>query len=151
MGDPNYLDEVKVILKRYQFRVIHINNGLHGLGYTEEQYRQSLSQLMETLKKYGKGAVVIWATTTPRLSREKLVPLVPENERVKERNRIAVEYMTKHGIEVDDLFGLVAEHSEYFREDGEHYNDQGRAVEANQVSEIIMRGLTSKTAARKGQ
>ena len=51
MGNPDYLDELKLILKRYRFSVIHINNGLHGWTYTEEQYRQSLPKLMETLKK----------------------------------------------------------------------------------------------------
>jgi hypothetical protein len=27
MGNPDYLDELKVILKRYSFSAIHINNG----------------------------------------------------------------------------------------------------------------------------
>jgi hypothetical protein len=53
-----------------------------------------------------------------------IAPLVTDNEKVKERNRIAVEYMTQHGIEVDDLFGLVAEHPEYYNlpQDGNHFN-----------------------------
>ena len=149
LGNPDYLDELKIIWKRYRFSVIHINNGLHGWGYTEEQYRQALPKLMETLKKYGKGAVVIWATTTPRRSPEMVAPLVTDNEKVKERNRIAVEYMTQHGIAVDDLFGLVAEHPEYYNlpQDGTHFNAQGQAVEGKQISEIILRSLTSKTAA----
>ncbi len=70
LGNPDYLAELKIILHRYQFSVIHINNGLHGWDYTEDQYRQSLPKLMDTVKKYGKGAVVIWATTTPRRSNE---------------------------------------------------------------------------------
>src|SRR5208282_584152 len=45
LGNPDYLDELKLILKRYRFSVIHINNGLHGWTYTEEQYRQSLPKL----------------------------------------------------------------------------------------------------------
>ena len=149
MGNPDYLDELKLILKRYRFSVIHINNGLHGWTYTEEQYRQSLPKLMETLKKYGKGAVIIWATTTPRRTVEWPRSLATDNEKVKERNRIAVEYMTQHGIEVDDLFGLVAEHPEYYNlpKDGTHFNAQGQAVEGKQISEIILRNLTRKTAA----
>jgi hypothetical protein len=46
---------------------------------------------------------------------------------------------------------LVAEHPEYYRDDHTHFNDQGQAVEGKQVSEIIMRGLTSRPAADKGQ
>jgi hypothetical protein len=151
LGNPDYLDELKVILKRYRFSVIHINNGLHGWDDTEEQYRQSLPKLMEMVKKYGKGAVVIWATTTPQRSAENPAQLASTTDRVKERNRIAVEYMTRHGIAVDDLYNLVAEHPEYYRDDHTHFNDQGQAVEGKQVSDIILQSLTTPTTGSKGQ
>ncbi|MGA3328359.1 MAG: SGNH/GDSL hydrolase family protein [Terriglobia bacterium] len=153
LGNPDYLDELKLILKRYRFSVIHINNGLHGWTYTEEQYRQSLPKLMETLKKYGKGAVIIWGTTTPRRNPSNPTQLALDNGRVQERNRLAVEYMTQHGIAVDDLYNLVADHPEYYNlpQDSTHFNPQGQAVEGKQVSEIILRSLTSKSAAGKGQ
>jgi hypothetical protein len=151
LANPDYLDGLKIILKSYRFSVIHINNGLHGWGYTEEQYRQSLPKLMDTVKKYGKGAVLIWATTTPRRSKENPVQFAPDTDRVRERDRIAAEYMNQHGIEIDDLYSLVAEHPEYYGGDHTHFNAQGQAVEGTQVSEIILRGLTSKSAAGKGQ
>ncbi len=153
MGNPDYLDELKLILKRYRFSVIHINNGLHGWTYTEEQYRQSLPKLMETLKKYGKGAVIVWATSTPRRNVQKPAQLATDNERVMERNRIAVEYMAQHGIAVDDLYHLVADHPEYYNlpQDATHFNPQGRAIEGKQVSETILRSLTSKTAPGDGR
>jgi hypothetical protein len=141
LQNPDYLDQLKVLLKRYQFRVIHINNGLHGWDYTEEQYQKSLPRLIETLKKYGKGAVVIWATTTPRRSREAPAQLAPDTNRVQERNRLAVEYMARHGIQVDDLYALVADHPEYYSADRTHFNEQGRALEGNQVAEAILRNL----------
>ncbi len=149
MNNPDYLEELKIILKRYRFNVIHINNGLHGWGYTEEQYRQSLPKLMETLKKYGRGAEVIWATTTPRRDLEKPAQLTANNDKVLERNRIAVEYMSQHGIAVDDLYRLVADHPEYYNlpQDATHFNPQGQAVEGKQISEIIIRSLANKTAA----
>ena len=37
IGDPDYLVELELLLKRYRFKVIHINNGLHGWEYTEKQ------------------------------------------------------------------------------------------------------------------
>jgi hypothetical protein len=151
LGNPDYLDELKVILRRYQFRVIHINNGLHGWDYTEEEYRQSLPKLMETLRKYGKGAAVIWATTTPRRSSDNPDLLAPDTDRVKERNRIAVAYMTQHGITVDDLFSLVAEHPEYYSGDHTHFDAEGQDVEGKQVSETILRVLTGPSVTRKGQ
>jgi len=153
MGNPDYLDELKLILKRYDFSVIHINNGLHGWTYTEKQYRQSLPKLMEMLRKHSKGAVIIWATTTPRRNPSNPTQLAVDNGRVQERNRIAVEYTTRHGIAVDDLYNLVADHPEYYNlpQDSTHFNPQGRALEGKQVSEIILRSLTSKSPTGKGQ
>jgi lysophospholipase L1-like esterase len=141
MANPDYFAELKIILKRHQFSVIQVNNGLHGWEYTEQQYGQSLPKLMDFLKKYGRGATIVWATTTPRRSPQNPAQLSVDNDRVKERNRIAVEYMTKHGIAVDDLYSLVADHPEYYRDDHTHFNDQGRAVEGKQVSEVILQAL----------
>jgi hypothetical protein len=148
LGNPDYLDELKLILKRYRFSVIHVNNGLHGWTYTEEQYRQALPKLMDTLKKYGKGAVIVWATSTPRRNPQNPAQLATDNGKVMERNRIAVEYMTRHGIAVDDLYSLVADHPEYYNlpQDSTHFNPQGRAVEGKQVTEIILQSLASKSA-----
>ena len=153
LGNPDYLDELKLLLKRYQFRVIHINNGLHGWTYTEEQYRQALPKLMETLKKYGKGAAIVWATTTPRRNPQNPAQLAEDNGRVIERNRIAVDYTTRQGIAVDDLYNLVADHPEYYNlpKDPTHFNPQGCAVEGKQVSETILRCLTNKSAVGRGQ
>lgn len=144
LSNPDYLDGLKTILRRYRFSVIHINNGLHGwTGYTEVQYRQGLPKLMETLAKYDRGATVIWATTTPRRNPQNSAELAADNGRVLERNRVAVEYMNHHGIAVDDLYLLVASHPEYYNlpQDSTHFNAQGRAIEAKQVSEIILRDL----------
>ena len=151
LGNPDYLSELKIILMRYRLSVIHINNGLHGWDDTEEEYARSLPKLMEMAKKYGKGAVVIWCSTTPQRSPENPALLSSTTDRVKERNRIAIEYMTGHGIAVDDLYSLVAEHPEYYRDDHTHFNDQGQAVEGKQVSDIILQNLTSKAAASRGQ
>ena len=73
VSDPFFPDEVQLLLKQYRFAVIHFNNGLHGWGYTEEQYRDGLLRLMETFKKHAGEAKLIWATTTPVRERDRLV------------------------------------------------------------------------------
>jgi hypothetical protein len=154
MSNPDYLDTLKIILRRYRFSVIHINNGLHGwTGYTEEQYRLSLPKLMETLTKYDKGARIIWATTTPRRNPQYPSQRAADNDRVLERNRIAVEYMHQHRVAVDDLYGLVADHPEYYNlpQDATHFNAQGRALEARQVSDMLLHNLAGKSDAAAGQ
>jgi len=65
VSDPSFLDEVTLVLKQYKFAVIHFNNGLHGWGYSEEQYRDGLVRLMEKFKEHASDAKLIWAATTP--------------------------------------------------------------------------------------
>jgi len=48
---------------------------------------------------------------------------------------------TKEGIAVDDLYGLVKDHPEYWSNDGVHFNGKGVAVEAEQVAKRIMESL----------
>ena len=42
LGDPALFGEIRTMLEQYDFDIIHFNNGLHGAGYTKEQYRQGI-------------------------------------------------------------------------------------------------------------
>lgn len=70
VSDPFFPDEVQLLLKQYKFATIHVNSGLHGWGYTEEQYRDGLLRLMNTFQKRAGDAKIIWATTTPVRERD---------------------------------------------------------------------------------
>ena len=113
VADPSFLDEVQLLLKQYRFAVIHFNNGLHGFGYTEEQYRAGLSALLDTLATHAGNAKLIWATTTPVREQGNLGQIAETTERVKARNRIAAEILRDRGIVTNDLYGLVEQHQEY--------------------------------------
>jgi lysophospholipase L1-like esterase len=62
-------------------------------------------------------------------------------ERVKARNKIAETCVAKEGISVDDLYGLVESHSDYFSQDGVHFNAQGIAAQSRQVAQRILENL----------
>ncbi len=151
MGNPDYLAELAVLLNGYRFDVIHINNGLHGWAYTEEQYAESFPKLLDTLEKHGKGAAVIWATTTPVRTGKKLARFDKKTERVKARNRIAVEVMREHGIPVNDLYGLVEQRPEWYSKDGTHFNNKGKTAQGKQVAEIVSSYLPNRTDAGDGK
>jgi GDSL-like Lipase/Acylhydrolase family len=149
LGDPAYLAEVATFLSEAKFDVIHFNNGMHGWGYSEEDYRQAFPELLETIHRLAPGAKLIWATTTP------VLPVAvkesgPNNDRIQARNAIAAAEMEKAGIPIDDLFGLVQSHPEYHKPDGVHFNDEGISVEAKQVADEISKLLPAKTAATPG-
>jgi hypothetical protein len=138
VADPAFLDEVQLLLKQYRFAVIHFNNGLHGFGYTEDQYRAGLSGLLEALEKHSGNAKLIWATTTPVRVQGNLGQIAETTERVKARNQIAAEILRDRDIVTNDLYGLVEQHQEYFSGDGVHFNEQGRELQAKQVAEAVL-------------
>ena len=139
VSDSFFPDEVQLLLKQYKFAVIHFNNGLHGWGYTEEQYRDGLIKLMDTFKEHASGTKLIWATTTPIRDRDDLQRISERTERVKARNQIAAEIMQERGVPTNDLCGLVEPHPEYFAGDRVHYNGKGREAQAKQVAESILK------------
>jgi len=135
--DPVFFDELLLMLRQYRFQVIHFNNGLHGMEYTQDQYREGFSRLMETLDRYGQGARLVWASSTPVRKRGALAELDDNTEIVKRRNRIAAEFVGKAGLPTDDLFSLGIAHPEYYGDDGVHYNTEGRAAQVKQVVQSI--------------
>ncbi|MCC6697364.1 MAG: SGNH/GDSL hydrolase family protein [Candidatus Hydrogenedentes bacterium] len=137
MGNPDFLAELRVLLQRYRFDVIHFNNGLHGWAYSEEEYAASISPVLDCIAEYAKDAKFVWAATTPVRNASDLAIFDEKNPRVIERNRIAAEVTKTRGIPVNDLYALVESHTEYFSKDGVHFSEQGRTVLGEQVAKTI--------------
>jgi hypothetical protein len=51
VGDPAILQEVALIMSYYKFDIVHFNNGLHGFGYTEEEYKKALPDFIKVIRK----------------------------------------------------------------------------------------------------
>ncbi|QDT91750.1 SGNH/GDSL hydrolase family protein [Gimesia algae] len=141
VSDPTFNDDLLLLLKQYKFSVIHINNGLHGWGYTEEQYRDGLSKTIVAVKKYAGDTKLIWATTTPVRERSDLKTFAERTDRVKVRNKLAAEIMTKRQVPTDDLFELVKDHADWQSTDGVHFNAKGNEALAKQVAESVSQQL----------
>ena len=141
VSDPFFPDEVQLLLEQYPSAVIHFNNGLHGWGYTEEQYRAGLLRLMETFNKHGADAKLIWATTTPTRNRDNLQQISERTERVKARNEVAAEIMKKRSIPTNDLYGLVEQHPDWHSGDGVHFNGKGKEAQGAAVAESVLKCL----------
>ena len=142
VSDPSFIDEVQLLLKHYRFAVIHFNNGLHGWGYTEEQYRDGLASTVDAIRKQAGGAKLIWVTTTPVRLPNDLTKFGERTERVKVRNRIAAEIMKGYEVSTDDLFGLVENQPDWYSGDGVHFNGKGKEAQAKQVAEFVGKFLT---------
>ncbi|MCA9122928.1 MAG: SGNH/GDSL hydrolase family protein [Planctomycetaceae bacterium] len=144
VSDPSFIDEVQLLLKHYRFAVIHFNNGLHGWGYTEDQYRDGLVQAVGAIRKQAGDAKLVWATTTPVRLPNDLTKFGERTERVKVRNQIAAEIMKGHGVSTDDLFGLVENHPDWYSGDGTHFNGTGKEAQAKRVAESVATLLSAE-------
>jgi len=141
VSDPTFNDDLLLLLKQYEFSAIHFNNGLHGWGYTEEQYRDGLLKTVAVVKKHSDGAKLIWATTTPVRESSDLQKFAERTDRVKVRNKDAAEIMKDSGVSTNDLFGLVKDHADWQSTDGVHFNAKGNEALAKQVAESVLTDL----------
>ncbi|QEL13407.1 alpha/beta hydrolase [Limnoglobus roseus] len=146
LGDPGLIAEVKLVLGQTQFDVVHFNNGLHGWGYTEDQYAAALPELIATIRAGAPRAKLVWATTTAVRVADKVDTISEKTDRVKKRNELAASVMAKEKIGTDDLFAVVAEKPEFFSRDGVHFNAKGNAALGAQVADAIRRLLAAAGA-----
>lgn len=143
LGDPGLLDEVKLVVGQTTFDVIHFNNGMHGWGYTEDEYARALPDLVATIRKAAPTAKLVWAHTTPVRVAKKTDALDPKTDRVKARNKAAAAVMAKENIPVNDLFAVV-DQAESFSQDGVHMSAKGSAALAARVADHVTKQLAAK-------
>ncbi len=144
VGDPALIQQLELILRQYKFAVIHFNNGLHGVDYTEDDYRRHFPDLLWVFQKHAPRARLIWASTTPwRRDGANVKELHANNERVKRRNTVAAELVGKKRIPINDLYSLLENHPEYWSEDGVHFNAAGKAAQVPQVARYILNALAA--------
>lgn len=126
-------------------RIVHWNNGLwdicdlfgDGAFTSMEEYAQNMLRIADILlKRYDK---VIFATTTPVALEQ-----VSTNESIMKYNAMITELLEKKGIIINDLHKTVyADVDKYIRKDDKiHLTDEGAAVCAEQVTEIIRKTAT---------
>ncbi len=148
LSHPDFLTELGVMIKRFHFDVIHINNGLHGWGYTEAQYEAGVEALIAFLKRESPDSTIVWCMTTPvRDSKDLSKPDAAKQARVEARNAIAAAVMKKHEIAVDDLYSVVMEDDANFSPDGVHFSDMGKEKQSKQVADVVRPLLPAAKAA----
>lgn len=140
VGDPALATQLGTFLAEARFDVVHVNIGMHGWEYSEDEYRRYLPELLAAIRKGAPEAKLVWASTTP--VRKDKAP-GPSNERIGARNRIARQFFEKEGIAVDDLNALMADHPDLHSDDV-HFDAQGYGMLAAQVAASVEKLLPQK-------
>lgn len=138
LGDPGLLQEIALVMGYHSFDIIHLNNGMHGWDYSEQEYKNAFPDLLKTIRTYAPKAKLIWANTTPIRTGEKMEQLDSRNNRVIERNRIANDFFKGKSVQINDLYSLVVSNTTFYEGgDGIHPSVPGVKVLANQVADQI--------------
>jgi lysophospholipase L1-like esterase len=137
VGDPALIMQLHAFLSEAKFDVIHFNIGMHGWTYSEDDYGKYLPKVLKVIRKDAPGARLIWASTTP--VRKDRRP-GPSDDRIRARNEIAKKYFARKHIPIDDLYTLMAPHSDLHSDDV-HFNSEGAALQARQVAAEIVKLL----------
>jgi hypothetical protein len=145
IGDPRLAHQIAefAAMENVQFRVVHFNNGMHGWGYSESQYKAAFPQFLHAVRKLvGRKGALIWANTTPV---RKDVLDGATNARVEERNAIALALVKGAGIPLDDQHALMAQHRDLY-EDDVHFNPEGANIQGDQAASMIRAALQTATS-----
>jgi hypothetical protein len=62
---PRQIDEYFTMMQPIHWSLVHFNNGMHGWGYTEEEYSRYFPEILTSVHAGAPGARLVWAMTTP--------------------------------------------------------------------------------------
>lgn len=126
-----------VFVQKKNYKIIQFNNGLHGWHLSADEYEYYYDKTIKHIKeKYPEVKVVI-ALTTPLRNKEKIDEYDKQNAMVKERNNAAIRVAKKHGLAVNDLYSLIEDFPQYYKNDGVHLNDEGYEKLAQKCIEVF--------------
>ena len=140
VGDPRLPHQISEFarLENIHFRVVHFNNGMHGWGYTEAQFKASFPLLIAAVRALaGKDGGLVWANITPVKND---AASGATNPRIDARNAIALAIVLAENIPVDDQHSLMEKHLDLY-EDSVHFNPAGANIMGVQAAAAINAAL----------
>lgn len=138
-SDPFFQKELALYLEPYHYDCIHFNHGLHGRDFPLDEYAAYYEKTLQMLQKV--CPKIILTLSTPITVVGDPAKLDELNALVIERNQFVSDLAKKYSLPVDDLYTPMLGHPEYRVNDGYHYNELGREIQAKQVAEILMQTL----------
>ena len=136
VGDPRLPHQIAEFakLEDVHFRVVHFNNGMHGWGYTEAQFKAEFPRLIAAARALvGQDGSLVWANITPVKDD---ATSGATNPRIDARNTIALDLVQAKDIPVDDQHALMMKHLDLY-EDSVHFNPAGAGIMGDQAADKI--------------
>jgi len=166
--EPNGADSANVLrnLEEWVIRekpdVVHLNCGLHDLKLDkatkrhqvpQEQYEANLRRIVDRIRT-GTAANLVFASTTPiqdELHARRGAGFDRVEADVARYNTVAHRVMRELGVPIHDLHWLVVRQgtAKLQTRDGTHYTPAGCALQAEAVTDVLLRQLSVRNYPRR--
>lgn len=132
LDNPYYVESLLSFTKQGPDRkVIIFNNGLHGWHIPEDRYEELYVNFVNELVVNFPDTVFVLVLTT-FVTNEKF-----HNDRVIERNEIAMKIAKRFNLPIIDLYTVSEENKEFISDDGVHFLEKGYQILANEVLNVV--------------
>lgn len=132
LDNPYYVESLLSFTKQGPDRkVIIFNNGLHGWHIPEDRYEELYVNFVNELVVNFPDTVLVLVLTT-FVTNEKF-----HNDRVIERNEIAMKIAKRFNLPIIDLYTVSEENKEFISDDGVHFLEKGYQILANEVLSVV--------------
>ena len=127
VDNPYLRDTISLFAKQQGVReAILLNNGLHGLHLSKEDYKHHYEGLIKFLFEEFENTPVILLLSTHQAKPER-------DALVVERNRMVSELAEKYGLPIIDLYSVSKAHPELLSNDGIHLLPEGYSLLAREI------------------
>lgn len=133
--DPVFDSDVEAALVDYRRDIIYFNNGLHGIDVPIDQFEEAFLDKVELLQHYTKTLVL--ATCTPITEKGQPQVLSPKNSVVLQRNEVIRKAAQTYSLRLNDWYDFMVSCPFYKTDDGYHYTEEGRRVQAKVVCDML--------------
>ena len=139
VADPLYPTLLTSVLCLRKYNIIHFNNGLHGVPYTDKDYAAKYEKVIKLIKSIQPEAKIVLVPSTPL----KLHADPSFQKKVIQRNTIVKELAKKYSLPLDDLHREMKD-KDALHKDKFHYKKEGANVLAAKVTKTLLSLLDTK-------
>lgn len=133
--DPQYFEELNMVLSGNHYDVITFNNGLHSLASNREEWETAYRQAVLFIQEKTPESKLLLVTSTPTENPQ-------DSEKSKELGDYTKKIAEEFGLDVIDLYKVVNETDDKQPwSDGVHFKPPFVKLEGKTVADAILKSL----------
>lgn len=133
--DPQYFEELNMILSGNHYDVITFNNGLHSIGSNRQEWENAFRQAVLFIREKAPDAKLILVTSTPTANPS-------SSEASKELGDYAKKIAEEMGLPVVDLYAVTAANPDKEPwSDGVHFKAPVVELQGKTIAEAVLKYL----------